>query len=227
MVPNRLRHYRRLALDALWVAGITVAVVGAVTLLNLAPIGASGTARLADAASIAQLSATAVIIIAGAVFAYRKLQLFRDFEPHLTVTHDLSHRPIGQLYVHVAVTAALHNSSKVRVEIREAFFELRQIAPMDDGDVELYYSQSIGDRDSDDVSFMQWPLLDTLPRASETTVLTIEPGETHYETGEFIISRDVQTVLLYSYFFNSEYLEHSRSAPGWTATTVYDIVTDQ
>ena len=225
--PNRFRHYRRLALDALWVAGITVAVVGAMILLNLAPLGASGTARLADVASIAQLSATAVIIIAGAVFAYRKLQLFRDFEPHLTVAHDLSHRPIGQQYVHVEVTAALYNSSKVRVEVREAFFKLYQITPMDDEDVELLYAESIGDRDHDDVSYIRWPELDTLPRASDTHVLTIEPGETHREAGEFIISRDVQTVLLYSYFFNSEYFEHSRSAPGWTATTVYDIVTDQ
>lgn len=227
MVPNRLQPYRRLALDLLLVACVTAAVIGAVMLLNRWLVETADAGRVSDVISTVQLFATAVIVIAGAAFAYRKLQLFRDFEPHLTVTHDLSHRPIGQLYVHVAVTAALHNSSKVRVEIREAFFELRQIAPMDDGDVELYYSQSIGDRDSDDVSFVQWPLLDTLPRASETTVLTIEPSETHYETGEFIISRDVQTVLLYSYFFNSEYFEHSRSAPGWTATTVYDIVTDQ
>ena len=28
MLPNRFRHYRLLALDARWVAGITVAVVG-------------------------------------------------------------------------------------------------------------------------------------------------------------------------------------------------------
>ena len=45
---SRFRRFRRLARDALWVAVITAVVVGAVTLLNLAPIGASGAARLAD-----------------------------------------------------------------------------------------------------------------------------------------------------------------------------------
>ena len=86
------------------------------------------------------------------------------------------------------------------------------------------YSQTVVNRDDGDVSEIHWPELEALPRASDTQVLTIEPGETHYETGEFIISRDVRTVLLYSYFSNSEYFEGSRSAPGWTASTVYDIV---
>ena len=61
ILPTRFRHYRRLALDALWVAGITVAVVGAVILLNLAPVASSDAERLGDAASIVQLLATAIL----------------------------------------------------------------------------------------------------------------------------------------------------------------------
>ena len=86
---------------------ITVAVVGAVILLNLAPVASGGAERLGDAASIVQLLATAVIIITGAVFAYRKRQLFRDFEPHLTVTQSATHRAVGTQYVHIAVTASV------------------------------------------------------------------------------------------------------------------------
>ena len=59
-----------------------------------------------------------------AIFAYRKLQLFRDFEPHLTITQAVTHRPIGTQYVHIAVTATLHNSSKVRVEIADDFLSV-------------------------------------------------------------------------------------------------------
>ena len=110
------------------------------------------------------------------------------------------------------------------MEIQEAFFRLAQIAPIDDGDVETLYSQSLLDRGGNDISDIQWPVLDILPRASNVAVLTIEPGQTHHEAGEFIISRDVRTVLLYSYFSNPEYFEGSRSAPGWTASTVYDIL---
>lgn len=226
-LPSRLRPYRRLALDLLLVAVVAVLVVGAVLLLNSWFTDAAAAGLLGVVASVVQSFITAVIVAVGAVFAYRKLQLFRDFEPHLTVTQTLSHRPIGTRYVHISVTAILQNSSKVRVEIREAFYKLYQIAPIDDDEIELLYNQTVVNRDDDDVSDIHWPELEALPRASDTHVLTIEPGETHYETGEFIISRDVRTVLLYSYFFNSEYFEHSHSAPGWTATTIYDIVIDQ
>ena len=227
MLPNRLRPYRRLALDLLSVMFVTAVVVGAVVLIDRWLAEVADADRFGDAIGTVQLFVTAVIVIAGAAFAYRKLQLFRDFEPHLTVTQTLRHRPIGTRYVHIAVTSILQNSSKVRVEIREAFYKLYQIAPIDDDEIELLYNQTIVNRDDDGVSDIHWPELEVLPRASDTHILTIEPGETHYETGEFIISRDVRTVLLYSYFFNSEYFEHSRSAPGWTATTIYDIVADQ
>ena len=221
---NRFRPYRRLTLDLLLVALVAVAVIGVVALLNRWLFDAVPVDRFGVVVSVVQPLVTAVIIIAGAAFAYRKLQLFRDFEPHLTVTQTLGHRPIGTRYVHIDVTAILQNSSKVRVEIREAFYKLYQIAPIDDDEIELLYNQTAVNRDDDDVSDIHCPELEALPRASDTHVLTIEPGETHYETGEFIVSRDVRTVLLYSYFFNSEYFEHSRSAPGWTATTIYDIV---
>ena len=224
---SRLRQYRRLALDLFVVVGAIISVVAVVFLLNLGLTDPSRTkgdvGRIGDVAGIVQLSAAAVIIVAGGVFAYRKLQLFRDFEPHLTVTHSLSHRPIGTRYVHIHITAALHNSSKVKVEIHEAFFRLMQVAPMDDHIAERLYADAF-DQHTGDILDVQWPMLDVLPRASGTTVLTIEPGETHYEPGEFIVSNEVTTVLLYSYFYNSAYSEGSRSAPGWTVTTVYDIV---
>ena len=225
--PNRFRPYRRLTLDLLLVAAVAAAVVGAVVLLNRWLFDVAPIDRFGVVVGVVQPLVTVVVVIAGAAFAYRKLQLFRDFEPHLTVTQTLSHRPIGTRYVHIDVTAILQNSSKVRVEIREAFYKLYQIAPIDDDEIELLYNQTVVNRDDDDVADIHWPELEALPRASGTHVLTIEPGETHYETGEFIISRDVRTVLLYSYFFNSEYFEYSHSAPGWTATTIYDIVIDQ
>ena len=86
LLPNRLQPYRRLALDLLLVACVTAAVITAAVLLNRGLVGAADIGHFNDAISIVQLFATAVIVIAGAGFAYRKLQLFRDFEPHLTVT---------------------------------------------------------------------------------------------------------------------------------------------
>ena len=222
MVPNRLQPYRRLALDLLLVACVTAAVIGAVMLLNRWLVETADAGRVSDVISTVQLFATAVIVIAGAAFAYRKLQLFRDFEPHLTVAQSATHRTVGTQYVHIAVTASLHNSSKVRVEIRECFFRLHQVQPLDDEDIEALYEAAFNSEQHADIG---WPVIDEAFRRLGPNELVIEPGESHHEYSEFIVSNDVDTVLIYSYFYNLEHSQHSRSAQGWSATTVHDMVT--
>ena len=97
---------------------------------------------VSEAVGIAQVFVTAVVVLAGGIFAYRKLQLFRDFEPHLTVTQSVSGRPVGTQYAHIAVTATLYNSSKVKVEVRESLFRIHQIQPLSDEDVEHRYVEA-------------------------------------------------------------------------------------
>ena len=137
-LPSQLRPYRRLALDLLLVVSIAGAVVGTLVLLNRWLFDVTPIDRFGVVVGVVQPVVTAVVVIAGAAFAYRKLQLFRDFEPHLTVTQTWIHRPIGTRYVHINVTAILQNSSNVRVEIREAFYKLYQIAPIDDDGIEFF-----------------------------------------------------------------------------------------
>ena len=225
VVNSRFREFRRLTRDLLAVAVAIAVVVAIVFLLNLwltdpdrtnADIG-----RISDIVGIVQLSAAAVIIVAGGVFAYRKLQPFRDFEPHLTVTQSTTHRTVGAQYVYIAVTATLHNSSKVRVEICESFFRLHQIQPLDDEYIEALYEAAFNSETHTDID---WPVLDEAFHRLALNKLVIEPGEYHHEPCEFIVSRNVETVLIYSYFYNSAHFEHSHSAQGWTATTVYDLV---
>ena len=100
-----------------------------------------------DLAAIIQSLVTVVAIVGGGAFAYYKLQIFRVFEPHLTISHEVSHRYIGDNYVHIAVTATLHNSSKVKMELRKGFFLLQQISPLSDEEIEPLYEQVFEDQD--------------------------------------------------------------------------------
>ena len=225
---RRLRPYRRLAIELLVVC---VILVGAVWGLNfwLADAARDATSpteigRIRDVVGIVQGAVWALLIAAGGVLAYRKLEWFRDFEPHLTVTQSVSHRRIGQRFVHVAVTATLHNNSKVKVDVNEGYITLLQISPVDDAAVARIYAEVLGDIDNDEVKDFQWEELDTVRRASGDNPLVIEPGESHIELGEFIVSDEVESILAYSYFHNSRHSHGSSSAPGWTASTVYDIV---
>ena len=79
-----------------YVATVVVAVlsllVGAAFALNLA---LDETESAKDLVEIIQLFVVASAIVIGGFFALYKLQIFRDFEPYLTVSQEVSHRFVG------------------------------------------------------------------------------------------------------------------------------------
>ena len=174
-----------------------------------------------DAAKTVQALGTLAAIIAGGAFALYKLQVFRDFQPHLTITHEISHRRIGDSYVHLDVTATLRNSSKTHVEMRRAYYVLQRISPVSDEEIESLYDGAFEVEDSPGI---QWATLEVADRAWQQAELLVEPGESHQEIIEFIINSDIDSVLIYTYFYNSKHSKGSHSAEGWHATTVYDIM---
>ena len=122
-----------------------------------------GLSTVKDVTSIALSVITSGAILAGGSFAVFKLQLFRDLEPHLSISQEVSHRLINDNYVHIDVTSTLNNSSKVRVDVREGFFRVQQILPVTDEEVVRLYAEVFADRTHDD---LQWPTLNevTHPR---------------------------------------------------------------
>ncbi len=174
-----------------------------------------------DAAETVQALGTLAAILAGGVFALYKLQVFRDFQPHITITHEISHRRIGESYVHLDVTVTLRNSSKTHVEIRKVHFVLSMISPVTDEDVDDLYAKAFRD---EAYARLEWTVLEDIAIGQSEGELIVEPGESHQERQEFIVSDEVRSVLAYTYFYNSKHTDSSSSAEGWRATTVYDIM---
>ena len=171
-------------------------------------------------AGILQAVVTAAAVLVGGVYAAYKLQVFRDFAPHLSISHSVSHRPVGESYTHIAVTVSLYNSSKVKISLRDGFLRVQQIAPMADQEIERLYAQVFADNEEVD---LQWPTLDEVQRTWSKSGGIIEPGERHLEPCEFVIPRDVESVVIYTYFHNPKYAEGLQTPEGWGATTVYNI----
>ena len=169
-------------------------------------------------ARIVQASVTSIAIVAGGIFAAVKLQLFREFSPHVTISQTVSHRSISDRYVHLFVTATLRNSSKVRMDIRRGYFRLQAISPLSDEEVEALYADVYVNRDNRD---FQWQTIDEAPREWSRYDLIVEPGESHQETCEFVVTREMRTVLVDTYMYNSR----SPAVPvGWGTTSAYDIL---
>ncbi len=195
-----------------------VSLVGAVFILITWVPTLFTDAKFTGLARTVQALGTITAIFAGGGFAYYKLQMFRDFAPHLTISHKVTHRLVGESYVHIAVAATLYNSSRVKLELREGIIRLQQIGPVSDEEVETLYAQVFIHEEVEDI---RWTTLEEVRRGWKKGELIIEPGESHQETYEFIMSKDVESVLIDTYFYNP----HSSTPEGWGATTVHDIVT--
>ena len=200
---------------------VLAVVVGLCLIFLAAYLFAPDATRVKDVLWGMQAGVTALAVILGGIFAAYKWQVFRESEPHLTITHEVSHRPVGDSYVHIAVTAVLHNSSKVHIELSRGFFRLQQVLPVPDEDVEALYAEVFVDGEFEDI---QWPRLEEMSRMWSKGELVVEPGATHRETCEFIVSTVVQTVNIYTYFYNSTHSPGAQTAEGWGVTTVHDMM---
>ena len=173
--------------------------------------------RPKDLPAFLQSVVTVAAVILAGIYAIAKWELFRDFEPHLNVSHVVRHRNIGESYVHLDVTATLHNSSKVQVGLRRGFLVLQSISPSTDEGIEKVYAEAFAGEYVEDFG---WPVLEEEVREWGRGELAIEPGEVHKEV-EFIISREVHTVQVYTFYYNQQ---SSDEATGWSMATVYDIM---
>ncbi len=62
---------------------------------------------------------------------------------------------------------------------------------------------------------IEWPILYDIKRDWNRGTLIIEPREALQETYEFLMLRDVESILIYTYFYNP----YSSTPKGWGAST--------
>ena len=190
---------------------------------------------------IAQAIATLIALTLGGIFAWRRGFIFRYQQPHITISHDVTHRHLGHGYVHIEATATLHNTSRVKVEFRDALFTVEQLAPVDGDMAERLFDETI---DKVIYESPKWDLLTERRLEWTPDEFIVEPGEMATSTFEHIVSDAVESVHITTFFYNTRVLgkipsemeprnverwERFRwvwrtSGPrGWTRTTAYDI----
>ena len=163
----------------------------------------------------------------GGIVAYKKLEIFRDFEPNITVSHRVSHRPMGAGYRVLTVTTDLRNYSKVSTLIQSGYFKIYWLAPYSTAAIESITEDArIVQKDSDtlmtigDLSLGSICQLDI----SKDLGIIIEPGEIHSETYNFPLRDDVlESVFIETFFENPQWVPESSSARFWGTRSAYDF----
>ena len=180
-------------------------------------------ARAAYSAVLQSFVYVLAILVGGALAVY-KLRVFRDFEPHLTVSHVTTHRRIGSSYWHIAVTATMRNTSRVEVEIQKRIFRLQQISPISDDEVKELYTTVAREDDREKNYELEWHTLVENTRTWRKHEIIVEPGESDQETMDFIIGDGVRSILVHTYFYNPGFRPGTRAVQGWGATSVHDML---
>ena len=226
-------------------AGFCIAILTGLTEAQGAGPAATPSVSVADNiyswVRIAQAVATIIALALGGIFAWRRGFIFRYQQPHVTISHDVTHRPIGHGYLHIEVTATLHNTSRVKVEFRDGLFTVERLAPVDGDIAERLFDETI---DKAIYESPKWDLLTERRLEWTTGEFIVEPGEMATSTFEHIVSDAVESVLITTFFYNTRVLgkipsdmeprnvERRKQFPwlwrtsgprGWTRITAHDI----
>ena len=189
-----------------------------------------------------QALATVVALILGGWFAWRNKHLFRYGQPHLTISHDISHRRVSPGYVQVTVTAILYNSSRVKVEVLDGLLTIQQMAPVSDAEAEEIFAQTFIDKKHNGA--LQWETLTQYRLSWNQEDLIAEPGESATTTFEYMVPVFIESLLVTTYFYNSKvmgkieeginpleaergkrwWLWHQSGPRGWIRTSPHDII---
>ena len=191
---------------------------GAKTPLNIAEVFV----KEADSNDL-RLIATAMAIAAGVAIAWHKLDIFREFEPHLTIEQTIQSQTLGDSYCLIVATAILRNNSKVLIKPREGYCRLAQISPLGDFEVIEIYMKSLR-RDGNNLEQLGWPILGEVRRIWGDGDIAIEPGECQQETYQFIVNGDTESVVALTAFYNPSYGEGvTNGAETWRCYTFHAI----
>ena len=169
--------------------------------------------------------ATALAIAAGVSIAWYKLDIFREFEPHLSIEQTIESRRLGKSFRLVVATAILTNNSKVLVKPREGYCRLAQTAPLSDPSVVEIFTNSVRNG-TEESGFEQfgWPVLGEVKRTWPEGDIAIEPGECHRETYQFIVDEGTESVVALTAIYNPAYnLDPPSHAETWRCYTFHDV----
>lgn len=231
---------------AVTIAGLCFAIsTGLAETQGTEPV-ATGSASITDSiylwVRITQAVVTIIAIMLGGLFAWRRGFIFRQWQPHVTISHDVTHRRVSSEHIHIEITAILYNSSRVKAEFWDGLFTVEQLAPVSDEYVEQLYGKTFVDKDRYEAP--EWHCLKEIRLEWKEEELIAEPGEKIAVTFEYIVPNHVQSILITTYFYNTRVMgkipaemnprdaeERKQlwfrriSGPrGWIRTTAHDIV---
>jgi len=175
--------------------------------------GSLVTETLKDWTEIAHGGLTCLAIVVGGVWAFFRFVWTREFRPRAEIEHSVLLRKLGQTLTLIRVSVTVRNTGLVLLQWKEGFVWLQQVLPCANVD---WLTKQL-DADSRCKSEADWPFVKKKVSLMGC-IQEIEPGEFDTAHADFILSEELNAVLVYSHVSNA-----GKKSVGWNHTTFHDV----
>jgi hypothetical protein len=161
-------------------------------------------------------AATAGAIVVGAIWAYLRFFRQRIEKPRAKLTYTASHRALGKDSL-VRVSVGAENTGSVLIGVREVRCEIRQVAPFPpETEAKLRKRELINEQDEAELHCIR-----CYEKKWKEGEAEIEPGEIDTFDFDFVVSGEIETVLIYAHLPNVK----RKDGGGWEVSGFYDLNT--
>ncbi|MGH2656211.1 MAG: hypothetical protein ACRDIZ_05870 [Actinomycetota bacterium] len=174
-------------------------------------------ARWTDVADILANVAQVFAFIVGGLWILGRYRKERQHLPRASMTHKIAHYRLPTKDVLLRLNILLKNPGSVVLEIESAIIRIQRVMPLPQG---IRQAIEKGDSLPEQQGQIKWPSEKRLNLTWGRGEFEVEPGESDEVTREFILSGDLETVRVYSYFKNTRKKDREI---GWGLSTLYDV----
>jgi hypothetical protein len=162
---------------------------------------------------------TALAIIIGGIWTYRKYIQNREGLPKAKLEHKITHRIVNEKIMLLDINITIYNIGDSKITIQSWEIILNQILPPISEFLDTINAFEISENEVR--SIILWhKLISEIKELGKENRHIIEPNESHQFHKNYIISSEIKTVSLYTYFHNIAIEDHS---VGWALNTIYDL----
>lgn len=169
--------------------------------------------------SVIQSIATTLAIIIGGIWTYRIYIQKREGIPKAKLEHKINNRIVNEKIMLLDTNITIHNIGDGQMSLQSWEIILSQVIPP------ISHFQKI--IDAFDISYskgkriLRWhELISEIEKVDSEGKFILEPNESHQFHRNYIISSEIKTISLYTYFHNTKIKDRNI---GWELNTIYDL----
>lgn len=161
-------------------------------------------------------------VIFGGLWTYLLFIKNRQIYPRANISHEIFHINLPNKRIFLRVKTVITNIGNVLISLDSGFTRVSQILPVCREAAECIENYKIENKRHE----IEWPMIDK--KEMSKNKCEIEPGERDELIFDFLLADDLEQIMVYSYFANTQKKQKKFSCQrdreiGWPITTICNL----